>query len=317
MASALSATPTSRPDRRLQALINLYNVVWEPQAKFTILLEALAFSKVSGLADVMLGIIRTQADSWSSDLALSPVDGRRLYAACADALRGCTRKPKTAAKEAHRLLCKYLTTLEGAVPKEVAKDAGSLQVAAQVVTDFIRSSDLFHFDLAENPAVVALSSSTVDGSHPLLHHLLTIYLTGTVADFKSFASSNAAFFSSLGLDVVGAGGKMRLLALLGIANGVPELSFLEIAEALDVPAEEVEATVVQAIGKKLVEARIDQLREVVVVGKCTPRSFGPSQWRELQGQLRAWRESVTQVLELGREEKDVLPRGIAELSVSA
>jgi hypothetical protein len=183
LANALSANPSSRPDRRLQALINLYNVVWEPQAKFAILLEALAFSKVSGLADVMLGIIRTQADSWSSDLALSPLDERKLYAACADALRGCTRKPKTAAKEAHRLLCKYLTTLEGASGADVARDVRSLQVAAQVVTDFIRSSDLFHFDLAENPAVVELSSSTVDGSHQQLHRLLTIYLTGVVPDF--------------------------------------------------------------------------------------------------------------------------------------
>jgi hypothetical protein len=58
-----------------------------------------------------------------------------------------------------------------------------------------------------------------------------------------------------------------------------------------VPAGEVEALVVQAIGKRIVEARIDQLRGVVAVAKCVPRTFGADQWRELQQQLGAWRVS--------------------------
>ena len=55
------------------------------------------------------------------------------------------------------------------------------------------------------------------------------------------------------------------------------------------PASEVEALVVQAIGKRIVEARIDQLRGTVSVAKCVPRTFGAGQWRELQGQLAVWK----------------------------
>lgn len=52
----------------------------------------------------------------------------------------------------------------------------SLPLCPQVVSEFIRSPDMFQFDLAANPAVVQLGS----GQHAALHRLLTIFLTGTV-----------------------------------------------------------------------------------------------------------------------------------------
>jgi translation initiation factor 3 subunit M len=311
LASALAATPTVRPDRRLQALVNLYNVVWETQSKYTVLLQTLAFSKASGLADVMLNVVRTHADTWAAGLSLTPADERNLYVACADALRGCTRKPKTAAKEAYRLLCKYLVTFEGTGAAEAATGAA---VASQVVSDYLKSPDLFHFDLADNPAIAALASNS---QFAPLHQLLTIYLTGTVADFKSFAKSNGAVFQSLGVTEDAAAAKMKLLALMGLAHGSAEIKFAEIASSLDLPAGEVESVVVQAIGKRLMEAKIDQLEEVVTVTKCAPRTFGAAQWQELLGQLKSWKQSVGEVMELGKDEKSVLSKGISELSVGA
>lgn len=259
----------------------------------------------------MLGVVRAQSDTWASGLRLSAADERALYVACADALRGCTRKPRTAAKEAYRLLCKHLATYEGASPAEAAS---GVSVAAQVVSDFLRSTDLYHFDLAANPAVAALAG---DAKHAPLHRLLTIYLTGSVADFKAFAASNAAAFESLGVTPEAAASKMRLLALMGLAHGAAEIEFGAIAAALEVPEDEVEGVVVQAIGKRLMEARIDQLRGVVAIAKCAPRTFGAAQWEELREQLASWKASVGEVLALGSDEKSVLTRGIAELSVGA
>ena len=311
LAAALAATPSVRSDRRLQALVNLFNIVWEPQSKFTVLLQALAFSKAAGHADVMLNVVRAHADTWAAGLRLSPADERALYVACADTLRACTRKPRTATKEAYRLLCRHLATFETATAAEAATGT---TVAAQVVSDFLRSADLFHFDLADNPAVAALATQT---EHAPLHKLLNIYLTGSVADFKAFAASNAALFEKLDITADAAAAKMRLLALMGLAHGTPQISFGDIATGLDLPQAEVESVVVQAIGKRLIEARIDQLEEVVTIAKCAPRTFGTAQWKELQGQLRSWKESVREVLELGKDEKSVLTKGIAELTVGA
>ena len=183
-----------------------------------------------------------------------------------------------------------------------------------MVSDFVRSPDLFHFDLAENPAVVALASHP---QHAPLHALLTIYLNGSVTDFNAFAASNPAVFASLGVSAEDAAAKMRLLALVGLVPAAAEIKFQDISTSLEIPANEVESVVVQAIGKRLMEARINQLEEVVTVTKCAPRTFGAAQWVELQGQLKAWKESVASVMELGTDERSVLSRGISELSVGA
>lgn len=82
--------------------------------------------------------------------------------------------------------------------------------------------------------------------------------------------------------------------------------------ALGLAAGEVEAAVVQAIGKKIAEARIDQLRGVVAVSKCAPRTFGPQHWQELQATLAGWKEaSIMAQQALGeREAASGAPRGI-------
>ena len=40
------------------------------------------------------------------------------------------------------------------------------------------------------------------------------------------------------------------------------------------------------------QARIDQLRAVVAITKCAPRTFGAEHWKELQHTLAGWREAA-------------------------
>lgn len=49
---------------------------------------------------------------------------------------------------------------------------------------------------------------------------------------------------------------------------------------------------VKAIGLKLLEAKMDQLREVVVFSRCTQRVFAEAQWLELRAKLSAWKENL-------------------------
>lgn len=60
---------------------------------------------------------------------------------------------------------------------------------------------------------------------------------------------------------------------------------------LSLEEDQVEMWVIQAIGKKLIDAQIDQLNERVTVLKCARTTFGNSQWVELQQQLNAWKVS--------------------------
>ena len=58
--------------------------------------------------------------------------------------------------------------------------------------------------------------------------------------------------------------------------------------ALGIEEAEVEAWLVRGIGKKLLDARINQLSRTVAVTRTTHRSFGPPQWQELGAQLTQW-----------------------------
>jgi hypothetical protein len=60
-------------------------------------------------------------------------------------------------------------------------------------------------------------------------------------------------------------------------------------DALDLEEGQEEAWVIRAIGAKLLEARIDQMRRSVSVTKLTQRTFTAAAWADLRAQLAAWK----------------------------
>ncbi|KAL4432598.1 hypothetical protein ABPG77_000535 [Micractinium sp. CCAP 211/92] len=304
LAAALASSTEARPDKRLLALVTLYNAAYDPASKAAVLLEALRYARAANLADIMLPVIRAHADGWARELGLDAAGERALYAASADTLAGVSRKPRTAAREAYRLLCKCLATYEDAAAADLP---GAVPAAAQVVAEFIRSPDSFQFDLAGNPAVAQLAGSP---QHGALHRLLTIFLTGTIQDYQAFVGTaeGAAALAAAGISAEDALAKMRILAFMGLAHGATEISFDQIQAALGLGAGEVEAAVVQAIGKKIAEARIDQLRGTVAVSKCAPRTFEAQHWRELQATLAGWKEAAMMAQQALSEQASGAPR---------
>ena len=73
------------------------------------------------------------------------------------------------------------------------------------------------------------------------------------------------------------------------ARSVGNITVRTVQEALGVGEGEVEVWVVRAIGRKLLAARIDQMRRTVAVTKCAQRTFSAAQWRALLAQLGAWK----------------------------
>lgn len=307
LAAALSADPTNRPERRLQGLINLYNTVVEPSSKLHVLLAIMAFAKASSLADILLNVVKGSIDSWIKTLDLSNIDQRTLLVACADSLESCTRKPKTAAREAYRLRIRALKTYKAA-----DVDAQGLEIAAKVVKEYIVSPDLFQFDVADIPAVKALASSS---EHGAMYAILKLFLDGTVKEFRAFMASNGkAVLAAIGSAEDALLGKMMLMALVGLVNRRSSVSFKEIADSLDLSSNsDVENLIVRAIGKKLLEAKIDQLAEVVVVSKCSSRKFERAEWEGLSVDVKEWRHAIEDVLTLGTESKTALFAGLEKL----
>lgn len=90
---------------------------------------------------------------------------------------------------------------------------------------------------------------------------------------------------------------MRLLCLCSLAESESQLSYARVAEVLQVPEQEVELWVVEAVAHGLLEASVDQVPQLVAVSRCVHRSFGREQWLGLQQRLTAWRRNVAGLVE--------------------
>lgn len=85
LAAALASAVDARADKRLLALVTLYNAAADVDSKAAVLLEALSYACKAGLADIMLPVIRAHADAWPEELQLGAGGERTLYTACAGA----------------------------------------------------------------------------------------------------------------------------------------------------------------------------------------------------------------------------------------
>ncbi|KAL7420352.1 hypothetical protein Q5752_005322 [Cryptotrichosporon argae] len=93
--------------------------------------------------------------------------------------------------------------------------------------------------------------------------------------------------------------KLRLVALGALAARAPskQLSYDEVASALQVDAADVEAWVIDAISANVIQARLSQplsqVRIVSVSARAT-RRFGPDEWQLLGRRLGEWKAAVAE-----------------------
>jgi translation initiation factor 3 subunit M len=85
----------------------------------------------------------------------------------------------------------------------------------------------------------------------------------------AFANAHKALFTQYALDMNDLEYKMKLLTLATLASQLTSaervLTFQQITDALQIPTDEVEIWVIDAIGNHLLDASIDQLAGIVTV----------------------------------------------------
>ncbi|KAL0032757.1 hypothetical protein WJX79_008396 [Trebouxia sp. C0005] len=288
VADALTATVDEQAQQRLGGLTELYNVADDAKTQHMLLQQAIAYATKANLANLLGPVIKNRIEEWIKDWRLSPADSRDLYLDTAALLRTNKRR-KTAAKDAYKLTLRCLSTFDDSSPEDVVSVKAT---AAQAVSEFIRSPDLFQFDLFESPTITQLKG---DSEYGHLYQLLEIILNGNLSGYESFDKSKLENTSEEDVQT-----KVRLTALMTLGTrSTHELKFAEVQQALGLGSDsEVEAWVVRAIGKRLLEGRINQLKQTVTITKCAHRIFAAAQWQELKQQLAAWKDNVQQVEQL-------------------
>jgi translation initiation factor 3 subunit M len=293
LAAALCDKVDERADERLGALLNLYAITTRPEVQLPVLMAAATYAARSPrTATLMTGVVTSSGmhtETWGKAMGLSDAQARDLFLALAELVKASERRG--ADKEHLRLIINALKL----VPEGDAAALALLKPhAVTAIADYMKNPLLFQSDLGELPAVRQLSS---DAATAPLYKLMTTMLGGDLAAYKAAATPAALQLS--GMTEEAALHKARMAALLALGNraaaGHDEVTFAEIQTALDITEDQVELFVVKAIGAKLLEGKIDQIRGAVSITRCSMRTFGPTEWATIKTRLSTWREALVSV----------------------
>ncbi|KAF9961519.1 hypothetical protein BGZ72_003357 [Mortierella alpina] len=276
--------PTQKSTLKFKVLSNIFNTL---PANSPLRLQV--FTSIVELAvatdDMDLVLPQLQyVPSWISEWGVGVEAERTLLLTVSDRLKETGNQYQSL-----EFLLKFLTTFNGTSELD-----GQKATATRAIVESITLPNVLNFEnLLKVDAIQHLKSEKV-------YELLSVFMSGNVQDFRALTAKNAGLVKELGLDEEDTLRKIRLLSLasLGSENLTRELSYQEIAKALEVEETEVELWVIDVIRAGLVEAKLNQVSKVVIISRSIYRTFGTAQWQQLSQRLNGWKQSLADILQV-------------------
>lgn len=275
------------------SMSNLYALLGETGAKasrYTVFMAMMKFASANSLAHMLSGQF-DKLDAWVEEWGCTPGQVVDLYWEVTQALFAQGGQEAEATCLLHKVL-KAAEAGDAATLSAVSEQAKLACVTA------IKDPGTFKLDELLDFAAV----QQLEASNPLVVALLRIFVHGKLADYTKFVAANGGLLGQLGLDAAECEVKMRLLTLASLANAHEEVPYSVVASDLGIATKggewmaDIEGCVIQAIAAGLIEARLDQRRQVVIITRSTQRQFQDDDWKQLGDKLANWRDHVQRML---------------------
>ncbi|CAK7335354.1 unnamed protein product [Dovyalis caffra] len=285
--------PSDKPALRLKILFNLYNLLDNAYCRFYVYMKALNLAMIGKVTEHVIPSCK-KIDSFLKEWNLEVQDERELFLSVANALKDS----KSSVKDSFKFLTKYLATFSG---EDAYKMGEAKEEAARTIIEFVKAPETFQCDLLDMPAVAQLEK---DAKYALVYQLLKIFLTQRLDAYLEFQAANSALLKSYGLVHEDCIAKMRLISLVDLASHESgQIPYSLIKDTLRIDDNEVELWVVKALTAKLIDCKMDQMNQVVLVSSCTERVFGQQQWQVLRTKLGTWRGNIANVINTNQANK--------------
>ncbi|KZF26864.1 eukaryotic translation initiation factor 3 subunit M [Xylona heveae TC161] len=293
LSQPLGASPSSGSGLALSVLTTIFNILpSNNESRYHVFLAVLRVIKSSASFDALRPQLKN-LDNWIAQWEVDEEDQRKLFLGIADVALEVSET-----EQSYLYLLRALKT----IPTEEVSEPEARELSLRALKSALTSPSHFDFqDLTALDSIQALRKSD-----PIFFELLEIFNAELLDDYADFQETNAKWIDEQGLDQDVLYRKMRLLTLASLAASTPSraLPYAQIAKALQVPAEEVEMWVIDVIRAGLVEGKLSQLNQTFLIHRSTYRVFGENQWREVASRLDIWRESLVNVLEVVRRERE-------------
>ncbi|OMP12776.1 hypothetical protein COLO4_02772 [Corchorus olitorius] len=286
ISTKVTQQPNDKPAMRLKILFNLYNLLGAPTSRFFVYMQALNLALNGKVTDHVTPSFK-KIDSFLKEWNIGVKDQRNLFLTIANILK----ESKSSTKDSFKFLTKYLATFSG---EDSLAMSEAKEEAVRTVIEFVKAPDMFQCDLLDMPAVGQLEK---DAKYALVYQLLKIFLTQRLDAYLEFQAANSTLLKSHGLVHEDCITKMRLMSLVDLGcNESGQIPYALIKDTLRIEDDEVELWVVKAITAKLIDCKMDQMNQVVIVNRCTERIFGQQQWQSLRSKLATWRGNISSLI---------------------
>jgi hypothetical protein len=235
-------------------------------------------------------MIATKSIKWARVWELPPREAGMLHLAVAEVAHAAMPVQSNPA-QVLALYTAGLLALDrdwSAVPQSVFP---VVQAAIKRAIVCFLTYDVYECDFLSCKVVEKMASGTPH------YTIITAMMEGNVEGVKKALKNTPALVAELNTSEEAFVLKTRHMALLALAQKARggAVPYTRIAEALALKEDEVEAMVVSAIRRGLLEASMDQVRAEVTFSKYTFRVFGTENWTEIAAKLREFQASLAVV----------------------
>lgn len=278
----VSESPTQKKLVKHRVLFNLFTVI---SARSSLRLPVYKALLALAVEDGTLDNLRPsplEAEKRLSEWGISEEDKQDLLKAISEAYAQTSQPDRS-----YQFLLSYARSIPSS--SSDAQKAGTDAVVAA-----LRLPSNFDFDpLLKLDSVVALRGKP-------LFSLLDIFLNSGLTEYRAWASADASVLEEHKLDGTQLERKIRLLTLASLAftHIGKDVSYSQLATALQVESNQVERWFIDAIRAGLVSGKLSQTSQSAHVSRATARVFEREQWETLERRLVAWKTGLAGVLEV-------------------
>lgn len=167
---------------------------------------------------------------------------------------------------AYDLMLKTITLL--GKDKELVTDNRDFIIKA--ITLALEHPKIVQFEHLNNiPAVKAIKEAKTEEK---LCELLNIFTHETIEEYNTWESENKKYLDIIKIDSKVLRNKIMYLSFCSLAMKDNVISYDKLAEIVGIQREEIEEWLIDAIVNEIIDARIDQEREEVMINTFTQRS---------------------------------------------
>ena len=164
--------------------------------------------------------------------------------------------------EAYKVMHAYLRTFERTKNEDELKKLKDLQVnARRCIILAIKACQVINFE--EILDLKAIKS--VQQSEKQVFEFLSLFVNTDVKDFNNQVGKFESLMKSEGLSLDEVTLKKQYVQICSIESDGTNFSYKDLASMLNIDKDEVEAWAIEAIANNIIDAKIDQLKEEIVI----------------------------------------------------